>query len=354
MRLISHVACRRDDGLGGEYSGPSVFAVRAIVGSGPDDGQLPGALRIPRSQALADTMGTPQEQDALERGIAAIEAFATIAVSRSSEASIEWNMHVVRSWTSALDPAADAVAVYEAALAIPSESYMPEQDHLRELVKALRKAADAGPLAHTPAAAFPADQARLPQPPPPTAPAPAADWPRQLLIARMRRAPKSEVTAQIEATAHTWPGGCAVCAMVSPTTGGCERIAENDHAVCALDRFPSRHGHLVIALRRHVESIAALSWLEYSGMQELAFRACRTVEATLHPARTFVASLGSAQAGGISFPHAHVHVIPLADGGESDRPAAVFTWSNGVYIYEDDEARALAASLRAAWAQIEI
>ena len=45
-----------------------------------------------------------------------------------------------------------------------------------------------------------------------------------------------------------------------------------------------------------------------------------------------------AQPRGISFPHAHVHVIPLPDGDERDRPAAVFTWSNGVYMYEDDEA----------------
>lgn len=171
----------------------------------------------------------------------------------------------------------------------------------------------------------------------------------------MRRIPKSEVTALIEAMSHTWPNGCAVCAMVSPVTGGhggragCELVAENDHAVCVLDRFASRRGHLVIAHRKHVESIAALSWLEYAGMQELAFHGCRALETTLRPARTFVASLGSAQPRGISFPHTHVHVIPLPDGDERDRPAAVFTWSNGVYVYEDDEARDLASSLRAAW-----
>ena len=54
MRNISHVACRRDDGLGASNSGPYSFAVRAIVDSASADGQLPGALRFPRVHALAD------------------------------------------------------------------------------------------------------------------------------------------------------------------------------------------------------------------------------------------------------------------------------------------------------------
>ena len=48
----------RDDGLGATNSGPYSFAVRAIVDSASDDGQLPGALRFPRSHALADTTGS--------------------------------------------------------------------------------------------------------------------------------------------------------------------------------------------------------------------------------------------------------------------------------------------------------
>ena len=55
VRNISHVACRRDDGLGASNSGPYSFAVRAIVDSASADGQLPGAHRFPRFHALADT-----------------------------------------------------------------------------------------------------------------------------------------------------------------------------------------------------------------------------------------------------------------------------------------------------------
>ena len=55
MRSISNVARRRDDGLGATNSGPYSFAVRVIVDGALDDGQLLGALRFPRSPALADT-----------------------------------------------------------------------------------------------------------------------------------------------------------------------------------------------------------------------------------------------------------------------------------------------------------
>jgi hypothetical protein len=55
VRSISNVARRRDDGLGATNSGPYSFAVRVIVDGALDDGQLLGALRFPRSPALADT-----------------------------------------------------------------------------------------------------------------------------------------------------------------------------------------------------------------------------------------------------------------------------------------------------------
>jgi hypothetical protein len=44
-----------------------------------------------------------------------------------------------------------------------------------------------------------------------------------------------------------------------------------------------------------------------------------------------------------------VHVLPLYETGEGARPAHVFSWSAGVLVYEDEEARDLAARLRAAW-----
>jgi diadenosine tetraphosphate (Ap4A) HIT family hydrolase len=73
------------------------------------------------------------------------------------------------------------------------------------------------------------------------------------------------------------------------------------------------------------------------------------MEVELSPRRIYVAALGSASPLVTSFPHVHFHLVPLADGGEADRPAEVFTWANGILVFDDaDEERALLAKLRAA------
>jgi len=126
-------------------------------------------------------------------------------------------------------------------------------------------------------------------------------------------------------------------------------LAENASAICVIDRYAARPAHLIVVHRKHVESIAELPYADYEAMQRLAWEACRALAVTRKPVRTYVASLGSAQKRTISFPHTHVHVLPLYDGDERDRPAAVLTWSNGVFVYEDGEAEALARELRAAW-----
>jgi len=51
----------------------------------------------------------------------------------------------------------------------------------------------------------------------------------------------------------------------------------------------------------------------------------------------------------MSFPHHHVHVLPLFDGGEGDRPSEVLTWRHGVWLYPPEEARELADTLRRDW-----
>ena len=46
-----------------------------------------------------------------------------------------------------------------------------------------------------------------------------------------------------------------------------------------------------------------------------------------------------------SYAHAHVHVVPVDEVDERARPAAVFSWSSGVVVYEPGEGEALAAEL---------
>ena len=96
-------------------------------------------------------------------------------------------------------------------------------------------------------------------------------------------------------------------------------------------------------------SFSAIGWPEYEALHRLAWQLCRAIEVTQSPVRIFVASLGSAQPLATSFPHIHLHIVPLSDGGEVDRPANVFTWTHGMYVFESaSEERELLATLRAA------
>jgi diadenosine tetraphosphate (Ap4A) HIT family hydrolase len=143
--------------------------------------------------------------------------------------------------------------------------------------------------------------------------------------------------------------GCVMCALVRRAPESPERLAENAHGVVMLDRFGSRPGHALVISKRHVVGTTDLGWPAYSELQRLAYGACAAVERALAPARTFVAVLGASEQLPMSFPHFHIHVLPVFETDERARPAHVFSWSSGVLVYEDDEARALAERLRAAW-----
>jgi diadenosine tetraphosphate (Ap4A) HIT family hydrolase len=168
----------------------------------------------------------------------------------------------------------------------------------------------------------------------------------------LRRISKTEALALLAAEAADIEArfnGCAMCAAAAGFPPEREVLGSNAAAVALLDRFAARPAHVVIVLRRHVETLAELPWDEYALVQRLAWEAARALQKTLEPKRIYVASLGAARRIATSFPHHHVHVVPLTDGGEADRPAEVLTWSHGVYVYEDGEARRLRARLQAAW-----
>jgi diadenosine tetraphosphate (Ap4A) HIT family hydrolase len=158
----------------------------------------------------------------------------------------------------------------------------------------------------------------------------------------MRRVSKEAALAMIGDAPAT---ACRMCDLVRAA----EAIAATDQAVAVLDPYASRPGHVLVVLRRHEERITALVWDEYAALQRLAYEMCHAVERVLAPRRIYVAALGSADPLPTSFPHVHLHVVPLTDGGDADRPASVFTWANGMYVFDGpDEERALCERLRAA------
>ena len=165
----------------------------------------------------------------------------------------------------------------------------------------------------------------------------------------MRRISKTEALDLVAAEAAEIEArfaGCAMCAVSAAPRG---LLASNAAAVAVLDRFAARPGHVVVVLRRHVESLASLPWDEYAAVQRLAWEAAQALTRALAPRRLYVAALGSASRIAISFPHHHVHVLPLAGGGEEDRPAEVLTWRHGIHVYEAGEFEEWAERLRAAW-----
>jgi diadenosine tetraphosphate (Ap4A) HIT family hydrolase len=143
--------------------------------------------------------------------------------------------------------------------------------------------------------------------------------------------------------------GCVMCALVARAGSAAELIREGEHGVMLLDRFGTREGHLLVIARAHVEDTLELGFDVYQELQRLAYEGAQALTRVLAPARVFIAVLGASAALPMSFPHFHIHVLPVYETDERARPAYVFSWSAGVLVYEDAEARALAQRLRAAW-----
>lgn len=163
---------------------------------------------------------------------------------------------------------------------------------------------------------------------------------------------KADGLARLERHRHELLGGregCVMCALVAaaPTAG--ELVAENAHGVLLLDRFGNREGHLIVVARTHCEDTHELGWEAYRDMQHLAYLGSVVVTRVLAPVRVFIAALGSQVPLPMTFPHFHLHVLPVYDTDERARPAHVFSWTSGIVIYDDAEAHALTAKLRTFW-----
>jgi len=142
--------------------------------------------------------------------------------------------------------------------------------------------------------------------------------------------------------------GCVMCALANGA-GSSLLIAESSHGAVLLDRFACRYGHLMVVAKQHVERVSLLDWSVYAELQRLVFDATCVIDACFKPARVFTATLGAAVELPQTYSHYHVHVIPVYETDERARPARVLSWSEGVVVYDDDEAERLCRELTAAW-----
>lgn len=143
--------------------------------------------------------------------------------------------------------------------------------------------------------------------------------------------------------------GCVMCALVRRSLETPALIAQNEHGVVVLDRFGATPGHCLVIAKPHVEDACDLDWPRYAALQRLAYDTARALRRAFAPVRTYVALLGASEGLPMSFPHVHLHVLPVYESDDRARPAHVFSWSSGVLVYDDQEALATAARLRDAF-----
>jgi diadenosine tetraphosphate (Ap4A) HIT family hydrolase len=164
---------------------------------------------------------------------------------------------------------------------------------------------------------------------------------------------KADALPLLEAELRALPAGqrCFACALVAADDRTARCIAESSHGLVVLNRFGARERHLLVVARRHVEHIHELAWEVYADLQRLAYQATRMLHARDRPARIYTAVFGSGNPLPMSYPHLHVHVVPVMDSSERARSTRVFSWSDGVVLYDNDEAAALTAELRSLWSR---
>ncbi|MCS6901243.1 MAG: HIT family protein [Myxococcales bacterium] len=141
---------------------------------------------------------------------------------------------------------------------------------------------------------------------------------------------------------------CLMCALRDGSFGPLFLLHQDERALVLLPRYVRRWGHILVLLREHRTSFEELSEADWIHLARLARHAACVIERTLIPRRCYLASTGSSD-GELtqSSTHIHLHVIPIFQ--PDDRPASVFSWSEGIYPGDDGELSELLACYRSNW-----
>jgi diadenosine tetraphosphate (Ap4A) HIT family hydrolase len=162
------------------------------------------------------------------------------------------------------------------------------------------------------------------------------------------RLEKDEALRLLDAERRADPrlAACTMCHLATTA----HRVAESEHGVVVLDGYAATEGHLLVIAREHREGTTEIDWPFHRDLSRLVWEATRVLTEVMTPVRVYTAALGAAREDlPMSFPHHHIHVIPVYSSDEHARPAHVFSWTSGVVRYEQREAEALATRLAVAW-----
>ena len=116
---------------------------------------------------------------------------------------------------------------------------------------------------------------------------------------------------------------CFLCRILRE---GPEKDAENlvvrrgEACFLLMNRYPYNGGHLMVATRRHVGTLAALSPGEMREMMEMACLAERLLERVVHP-QGYNMGINQGPAAGAGLKdHLHMHLVPRWEGDTNFMP----------------------------------
>jgi ATP adenylyltransferase len=136
------------------------------------------------------------------------------------------------------------------------------------------------------------------------------------------------------------PQGCLFCRVAAARDDRANLVlARSGHALLMLNRYPYNPGHLMVAVKRHVASIAGLKDAERTDLWELTARAERALQAEYRPqGLNLGANFG--RVAGAGFPgHLHLHLVPRWNGDTNFMPTIA-------------ETRVLPESLAKTWSRL--
>ena len=106
-------------------------------------------------------------------------------------------------------------------------------------------------------------------------------------------------------------------------------VFEDDQVIAFMDAGQVNPGHVLVATKRHVETVMELDETEAAHLFAIATRLAKAVQAAFNPEGMTLLQTNK-PAGGQTVPHVHVHVLPrhVGDGADlvwprKDPPLAV-------------------------------
>ncbi|KNX39555.1 histidine triad (HIT) protein [Luteipulveratus halotolerans] len=141
---------------------------------------------------------------------------------------------------------------------------------------------------------------------------------------------------------------CFICAFLAGEPGKEHLVvAEDEHHVAFLDRFPTLRGKLLAAPRRHVEHVVRdLTENEFAALMRFVHRVALALESVVLSERTYVYSLGSQQ--GNAHLHWHIAALPPGTPYREQQFVAIMT-EHGVLPPDHAADTALAERIRRAY-----